>query len=421
MEKTKKLTFLDYVKSLGPGAIMAAAIIGPGTITTASTQGANYGYASLWLILLACIIAYFFQEPGARIAIGCKQDVMSGVRSHLGKGWAVFLYIVVLVGSVAFQAGNLSGASMALTYLVPGTSNLFWASVVSVLALVIVLMKRYGIIEKSNQVLIILMVVAFVITALTCKADFGQIVSEGFAFEIPGGNAVLALSLLATTVTPNLVLGYSGFLRKKYDRTAAGEEETLIKTTRFGLGFNMIVTFLITSSVIICAATLLHPQGITISSAGEMAAILTPLLGRFAGIFFSVGLFSAAFSSVMYQISLHNMLLPKAFGVSEDPKAPHNIAITIAVFLVPVAIIGLLGSSPTQLIITAQALNGVALPLVFILCWVLCNNKDFMGKYVNNKVQNLVFGAVTALTLVFALNTFINTVIPKLITMVTGG
>ena len=49
----KKLTIKDYLKSLGPGAIMAAAIIGPGTVTTASTQGANYGYESLWLILLA--------------------------------------------------------------------------------------------------------------------------------------------------------------------------------------------------------------------------------------------------------------------------------------------------------------------------------------------------------------------------------
>lgn len=46
----KKLTFKDYIKSLGPGAIMAAAIIGPGTVTTASTQGANYGYETAILM-----------------------------------------------------------------------------------------------------------------------------------------------------------------------------------------------------------------------------------------------------------------------------------------------------------------------------------------------------------------------------------
>ena len=60
MKKEGRLTAKDYLKSLGPGAIMAAAIIGPGSITTASTQGASYGYESIWLILIACVIAYFF-------------------------------------------------------------------------------------------------------------------------------------------------------------------------------------------------------------------------------------------------------------------------------------------------------------------------------------------------------------------------
>ncbi|MCI1305753.1 MAG: Nramp family divalent metal transporter [Lachnospiraceae bacterium] len=413
MKKEGRLTAKDYLKSLGPGAIMAAAIIGPGTITTASTQGASYGYESLWLILIACVIAYFFQEPGTRIALGCGEDVMVGIREHLGKGWAVFLYIVILVGSIAFQAGNLSGASMALTYFFPHTSVLLWAIIVSAVALAVILMRRYGVIENINQILIVLMVIAFVVTAFTSHANWGKAAAEGFSFRIPGGNAVLALSLLATTVTPNLVLGYSAFLRKKY---TAGKYDVSreIHLNNFGLGFNMAVSFLITASIIICSGTLLHPQGIKIKSAGEMALQLVPILGKFAGVFFSVGLFAAAFSSVIYQISLHNMLLPKAFHVSEDPKAKHNLGVTLLVFIVPLIIIAALGSSPTQLIITAQALNGIALPLVFILCWVLCNKKAFMGKYVNTKVQNIIFGVVTALTVLFSLNTFINSIIPKL-------
>ena len=83
----KKLTFKDYLKAMGPGAIMSAAIIGPGTVTTASTQGASYGYTSLWILLLACLIAYFFQEPATRISIGCKESVMVGVkRAYFSRG-----------------------------------------------------------------------------------------------------------------------------------------------------------------------------------------------------------------------------------------------------------------------------------------------------------------------------------------------
>lgn len=400
-----KVTVRDYISSLGPGAIMAASIIGPGTVTTASTQGANYGLACLWLIFLACVIAFFFQEPGSRIALGCGVDILTGVRTHMGKGMAVFLYIVILVGSLAFQAGNLAGANMALIYFFPNTSNLFWTIILSACGFAIAWMNKYKIIENVNQLLIILMVLAFVITAVTTGPTIGQFFTEGFSFQIPGGDATLALSLLATTVCPNLVLGYAAFTLEKYPNPADPIRQ--MKLSNFGLAVNMFITFLITSSIVICAAMTLHPQGITVASAGDMAGQLVPLIGRYAGVFFSLGLFAAAFSSTLYHISLHSLLLPKALNLDPDPKARHNRLITVLVVIVPIIIIALAGSSPVALIITAQALNGVALPLVFILCWRLTSNKEFMGKYVNKTWQNVAFGIVTALTLIFAVNALV--------------
>ena len=401
-----KLTLKDYIKAMGPGAIMSAAIIGPGTVTTASQQGALYGFTSLWILLVACVIAYFFQEPAMRISIGCKESVMVGVREHLSPGVAKFLWIVIFVGSIAFQAGNLSGASMALEYFVPGTSNLMWAVVVSLLAFIIVMLNRYKVIENVNQVLILMMVFAFVLTAFTSGPDIGDLVTEGFSFKIPGGNAVLAVSLLATTVTPNLVLGYSAFLRKKYADSQTPARD--IKLAKADLGLNMFVTFLITGSIIVCSATVIHPTGKEITSAADMATQLVPLLGRFAGILFSIGLWAAAISSVLYHVSIHNTLFPTAFHVDEDPKAKHNLAVVAAVVLIPVILIAFLGQSPVQLIIAAQALNGIALPMVCVICWILCNKKDLLGTYANNLRQNIVMGCVTVLTTIFALNALIS-------------
>ncbi|WP_317395239.1 Nramp family divalent metal transporter [Blautia hydrogenotrophica] len=401
-----KLTLKDYIKAMGPGAIMSAAIIGPGTVTTASQQGALYGFTSLWILLVACVIAYFFQEPAMRISIGCKESVMVGVREHLSPGVAKFLWIVIFVGSIAFHAGNLSGASMALEYFVPGTSNLMWAVVMSLLAFIIVMLNRYKVIENVNQVLILMMVFAFVLTAFTSGPDIGDLVTEGFSFKIPGGNAVLAVSLLATTVTPNLVLGYSAFLRKKYADSQTPARD--IKLAKADLGLNMFVTFLITGSIIVCSATVIHPTGKEITSAADMATQLVPLLGRFAGILFSIGLWAAAISSVLYHVSIHNTLFPTAFHVDEDPKAKHNLAVVAAVVLIPVILIAFLGQSPVQLIIAAQALNGIALPMVCVICWILCNKKDLLGTYANNLRQNIVMGCVTVLTTIFALNALIS-------------
>lgn len=398
----KKITFKEYMASLGPGAIMAASIIGPGTVTTASTQGASYGYTSLWLILVSCVIAYFFQEPGSRIAIGLNKDMMIGIREHMGKKTAILLYVVVLVGSLAFQAGNVSGATMALTYFFPGTSAVMWAVAISAVGCIIYLANKFSLVENVNQILIILMVLAFVITAFASGPSIGDLFTEGFSFHIPGGNATLALSLLATTVCPNLVLGFSAFTLAKYGKV--DDPVRAIKMSNFGLGFNMGVAFFITSAIVVCAGTVLHPQGITISSAGEMAGQLVPILGRFAGVFFALGLFAAAFSSVLYHITLQERLLPKALGLDPNPKATHNRVITAVVLLVPILIIAISGSSPVSLIITAQALNGFALPLVFIISWKLTSDKKFMGEYVNTKIQNTIFSIVTLLTLVFAIN-----------------
>lgn len=402
----RKLTIKDYAKALGPGAIMSAAIIGPGSVTTASQQGAMYGFTSLWVIMLACLIAYFFQEPAMRIAIGCKETVMVGVRDHLNPGVAKFLWIVIFVGSIAFQAGNLGGAAMALEYLIPGTSTLMWAVIMSLLALVVVVLNRYKVIENVNQVLILMMVFAFVLTAFTSGPDPGRMIREGFSFQIPGGDAVLAVSLLATTVTPNLVLGYSAFLRKKYADST--DPRTDIKLAKADLALSMCVTFLITAAIIVCSATVIHPTGKAVTSAADMAEQLVPLLGRYAGILFAIGLWAAAISSVLYQVSIHNELFPTAFHIDPNPRAKHNIAVIAAVILIPVLIIAFIGSSPVQLIITAQALNGIALPMVCVICWILCNKKELLGSYANNLRQNIVMGCVTLLTTLFALNALVS-------------
>lgn len=94
--------------------------------------------------------------------------------------------------------------------------------------------------------------------------------------------------------------------------------------------------------------------------------------------------------------------------MDEDPRAKHNVIILLAVVLIPLVIIALSGSSPVQLIITAQALNGIALPMVCIICWILCNKKKLLGDYANNLRQNVVMGIVTAFTTIFALNALIS-------------
>ncbi len=402
-----KLSLRDYLKGLGPAAIVAAGIIGPGSVTTASVTGANYGYLALWIIVLSCVFAYFYQEPAIRITLLKKISIMEGVRNHIGKPAALFLFITVLVGAIAFQAGNFTGAAMALNYFVPSISLPMWALSMAVVALVIAWIGVYRILENINKVLIALMVLAFVLTAFFSGPSLGDIVTEGFSFQIPAGDYWLVIALLATTMPPNIVLGLSAFMKSKYATVQSISTSKEMKLSLFDLRFNMLGTGLITGAIIICAGTVIYGQGIEITSAADMAVQLTPLLGRYAGILFALGLWAAGFSSGLYQISLACMLMNQAFGKKEDFKAKRSRVVMIITSLVPIGIIMIFDAVPVALIITAQALNGLALPVVASLLLILCNKKSFLGSSVNTIRQNMIYGFILLVVTVLALRVFL--------------
>ena len=410
----EKLTLKDYVLSLGPGAIMAANIIGPGTVTSASVSGSKFGYQAMWLVMLSCFMAYFYQELGTRLSLSKGVNIYTAFRVTMGKKTSEFLWFVIYFGSIAFLAGNISGSNMALTYIFQGTNYLMWSVVVLLIAFAIAWINRYGVVEKINEVLVVLMVIAFFATAIACKPNVGDIFSTGFSFKIPGNDYWSATALLATTAVPNLIFGYTAFMATKYPHCENLDRQ--IKLSNFGLGFNMVVTFLITAAIVICSGAVLYPRGVEVKSAGDMAQQLAPLLGNFAGILFAFGLFGAAISSTLFHFTAHPRMFPAAFGLDENPAAFHNRAVTIPLVLLPFIFIVIWGSTPVSVLMTAQAVNGIAMPIVFFFCWRLGRNKEYMGKYANKTWQNVIFVAMTLLSLLFAVNTF-RSLILKIIAM----
>ncbi len=405
-ELDPKLNFMDRLRAIGPAAIIAAAIIGPGTVTTASVLGATYRYQAIWIVVIACLFSYFFQEPAVRITVHKRISLLEGVRQFIGKPASIFLYIAILLGGIAFQSGNFIGAGMAMDYFISGMSITMWALIMSLIALVIAWIGVYKIIENVNIVLISLMVLAFVITAFVSGPSMGDLITEGFSFTIPGGDYWLILALLATTMPPNIVLALSAFLKKKYENSDDSNALKLL-LSRFDLRLNMIVTALITIAIVICAGTMMYAEGIEVTSAHDMAVQLTPLLGRYAGILFALGLWAAAISSGLYHISLQPLLMNQAVGLPEDYKANRSRLFMIIVSIFPVIIVSLFDSMPVAVIVTAQALNGLALPLVVGLIWLLCNKKDFLNEGVNNTRQNIIYGIIMVTVTFLAVRVFL--------------
>jgi len=110
---------MSFLKRIGPGPLIAAAFIGPGTVTLCSIAGVQFGFALLWTLLFAIVATGILQEMSARLGLisqkGLSQIIREQIDSPVAKALAVVLIIsAVVVGNAAYEAGNISGAVLGL-------------------------------------------------------------------------------------------------------------------------------------------------------------------------------------------------------------------------------------------------------------------------------------------------------------------
>ncbi|WP_367173988.1 NRAMP family divalent metal transporter [uncultured Clostridium sp.] len=140
---------------MGPGDLIAAGFIGPGTITTCTKSGASSGYTLLWAMLFSTVATIIFQEMAARLGIvtgkGLGENIREKISNKALKALAVGIVIVaIFVGNIAYETGNLVGGSMGISTLIPQVPNTIWAPLLGVIAFALLWSGSYKKIEKIN-------------------------------------------------------------------------------------------------------------------------------------------------------------------------------------------------------------------------------------------------------------------------------
>ena len=110
-------------KIFGPSTLVAAAFIGPGTLTTCTLAGVQSGYTLLWAMLFAIIATIVLQEMAARLGFATQEGLGEAFNKQFSKGiarYVVFFLVIgaILIGNAAYEAGNISGGVLGLDVLV---------------------------------------------------------------------------------------------------------------------------------------------------------------------------------------------------------------------------------------------------------------------------------------------------------------
>ena len=390
---------------LGPGLLVTAAFIGPGTITTASVAGANFGFALIWTLLFSVIATILLQSMAARLGVATGKDLAQALRANiqtpLFKSSAIFLVISAIgVGSAAYEAGNLSGASMGLIGIFPNVNPQIWTPLIAFLSAGLLYSGKHKVVENALIVLVILMSLVFISTLIMASPSLGDILS-GFTPSLPEGSITTVLALVGTTIVPYNLFLHSGVLAAKHD--SKSDLQKVIKQTNVDTSLSITLGGVITLAILSTASVAFYGTNAGQISAANMAVQLEPLLGDAAHYFFAIGLFAAGLTSAITAPLAGAYAVCGMLGWSNDMASTRfkSVAIIILLFGAAVASLGL---DPVAVIIFAQAANGLLLPVITIYLVWLVNQKSVMGKFTNSFILNLV--TLPVLMLIFGLSSY---------------
>lgn len=352
--------------ALGPALITAALVFGPGSITTASSLGAGFGYQLLWIPIIATILMMCFVDLSVRIGLTSGKDPVGTIASHTGRIIAVVVAIGAVLVVSSFQAGNSVGTGAAANVLFGGDTKVF-AALFTLLAIGFLWLPGfYDKLEKLMVGIIALMLLAFVVTAIVSKPDLSAMF-RGLGPTIPTGSEALVVSAVATMFS---IVG--AFYQIQLVRQKGWKAEDY-KYARRDAIIGTLILGTLAFVIILAAAAVLNPAGIQVKSPADMASILEPTVGRWASMLFAVGLWAAAFSSLLGNATIGGGLLSAAFNDEADTNVNDRITkfcITI-VMVVGGAVAIIFGGIPVQLILTAQAITIFIAPVIgIVVVWV---------------------------------------------------
>ena len=382
---------IEKLKNVGPGALVAAGFVGPGTVTTCTVSGASVGYTMLWALVFATVATIIFQEMAARVGIASQKGLGENIRDRIPnpvlKGLAIAIVIIaIFIGNVAYETGNITGGILGIQAVAPGIPMGAIVVVVGLLAAIVMFIGHYNLIEKVLTAIVVFMGVVFLVTALASNPDWGAIISGMFTPQLPTNNStglMTAIGLVGTTIVPyNLFLHASGAAERFKDPEQ-------IADARFDTVLSIGLGGIISMAILICAAANIYGNtGITVSNGKDMAMALEPLLGSWATFMIGVGLLAAGFSSAITAPLSAAYAVNGVLGWGKTLKDIKFKVIWMIVLVLGCVMAVTLGKSPTQLILVAQAANAILLPIMAFFVMYVANGKA-LGKWRNHAFANI--------------------------------
>jgi Mn2+/Fe2+ NRAMP family transporter len=395
---------MNVIRNLGPGTLIAAAFVGPGTVTVCTVAGVRFGFTLLWAMLLSVVATLILQEMTVRLGLVHGKGLAATVKEQLPGPTAKILGVAlmlsaIVIGNAAYQAGNISGAALGVGGIAPGLEDGFrgWplnpvAVLMGAVAFTLLFIGQYRVIERALMGIVVLMSVSFFVSALLTRPDLGTLLTGVFVPRVPEEGFLTIVALVGTTVVPYNLFLHPALVQEKWKGAADLGAARLDSLVAIGLGG------FVSMAIIVSAAAV---QGAPVESAADLARGLQPLFGQAATVLLSAGLFAAGISSAITAPLAAAYVARDCFGWEAGLRTFRFRAVWMGILVLGVGVASL-GYRPVELITFAQVANGILLPILAgFLLWVM-NAGNLLGEYRNRLGHNVAGGVIVLLTLVLS-------------------
>ena len=400
----------NWFKNIGPGPLVAAAFIGPGTVTVCTLAGVGFGFALLWAMVFSIIATVVLQEMSARLGIitqkGLSEIIRTEIKHPFFKNVVILLILsAILIGNAAYEAGNISGGVLGLETILGNAAfnigNLSlngFSLIIGVIAFIILFIGNYKVLERLLVLMVIIMSLAFLITAILTKPSITEVFRGIFNFNAPEGSILTIIGLIGTTVVPYNLFLHASLVKEKW------HDASDLKYARKDTFIAVVLGGIVSMCIIISAAAIQKEQ---INSAADLALGLEPLFGSFSKYILAVGLFSAGITSAITAPLAAAYVTTGCLGW----KSSMN---TIKFKMVWMFVLGLgimfssIGFKSIEIIKFAQVANGLLLPLIAgFLIWIM-NKSSILGSFKNSLFKNIISIAILAITVFLGLKSVLS-------------
>ncbi len=398
-----------FWKILGPGITTGAADDDPSGIATYSQAGAQFGLSMLWLAPLSFPLMSLVQEMCARIGIATGRGLAANIRRHFPRPILYFVTFLLIGANILNIGADLGAMAQALQLLIP-VPTLYIVVFFAVVSLLLQIFLSYATYARYLKWLALILL-AYVVSALSVSGiDWSKVLLKAVTPEFLFNREFILMvcAILGTTISPYLFFWQTSqevedgiekgrtSIAKRADAATPKAMRSMQIDVWFGMLFSNLIMFFIIAAT---AFTLFQSGAGEITSAADAALALRPFVGDLSYMIFALGIIGTGLLAIPVLAGSAAYALSESLGLREGLNKKWHQAVpfyTILIFSVVVgALINVLGIDSIKTLIYSAILNGLVAPFILIVIVLLSQNKQVMGKYVNNPITT-IFGWIVA-------------------------